>query len=201
MRKGILFVISGPSGAGKGTVLKEVFKTITDLEYSVSATTRAPRNQEKDGINYFFKTHQEFDRMVANGEMLEHVEKFGNKYGTIKSYIENALKNGRDIILEIETIGAEQIRKTDLEPVFIFLTPSSVTEVIRRLKMRNSETTDWQQKRADIGRDELRCAYSYDYLVINDDLQEAVNGIIAIVRAERLKISRTQDKIQQIIEK
>lgn len=201
MRKGILFVISGPSGAGKGTVLKEVFKTITDLEYSVSATTRAPRNQEKDGVNYFFKTHQEFDKMVANGEMLEHVEKFGNKYGTIKSYIENALNGGRDIILEIETIGAEQIRKTDLEPVFIFLTPSSVTEVIRRLKMRNSETTDWQQKRADIGRDELRCAYSYDYLVINDDLQEAIDGLISIVRAERLKISRTQEKIQQIIEK
>ncbi len=201
MRKGILFVISGPSGAGKGTVLKEVFKTITDLEYSVSATTRAPRNQEKEGINYFFRTNEEFDKMLENGEMLEHVEKFGNKYGTIKSYIENALTSGRDIILEIETIGAEQIRKTDLKPVFIFLTPSSVTEVIRRLKMRNSETTDWQQKRADIGRDELRCAYSYDYLVINDDLDEAVDGLIAIVRAERLKISRTQENIQKIVEK
>jgi guanylate kinase len=201
MRKGILFVISGPSGAGKGTVLKEVFKTITDLEYSVSATTRAPRNQEKEGVNYFFKTHEEFDKMVENGEMLEYVEKFGNKYGTIKKYIDNALNEGRDIILEIETIGGELIRKTDLKPVFIFLTPSSVTEIIRRLKERNSETTDWQQKRADIGRDELRCAYSYDYLIINDDLQEAVDSLIAVVRAERLKVARTKDKIQQIIDK
>ncbi|MDD4316351.1 MAG: guanylate kinase [Clostridia bacterium] len=201
MRKGILFVISGPSGAGKGTVLKEVFKTVTDLEYSVSATTRAPRNQEKEGVNYFFKTREEFDKMVKNGDMLEYIEKFGNKYGTIKSYIESALERGRDIILEIETLGAEQVRKAGLNPVYIFLTPSSVTELIRRLKSRNTETVDWQQRRVEIGRDELQCAYNYDYLVINDDLQKAVTALIAIIRAERQKVAVNIDKIQQIIDK
>ncbi|HHU43581.1 MAG: guanylate kinase [Bacillota bacterium] len=201
MRKGILFVISGPSGAGKGTVLKEVFKKVKDLTYSVSATTRKPRHEEKEGINYFFKTDEEFDQMIKNGEMLEYVNKYGSRYGTIKSYIEKVLNEGKDIILEIETIGAQKVKKTRLEPVSIFLTPSKLDILTDRLKYRNTESPDWQQRRLQIGIEEMMSAYDYDYLVINDDLENAVDEVVAIIKAERLKVKNNKDLIDRIINK
>lgn len=200
MRKGILFVLSGPSGAGKGTVLKEVFKELNDLEYSVSATTRKPREDEKEGKNYYFKTDAEFNKMISSGEMLEYVEKYGNRYGTIKSHISKKLNEGKDIILEIETIGAENVRKTDLKQVSIFLTPSSIKELHYRLNIRNTETKRCQDQRLCLGKDEIKCAYNYDYIVINDDLHKAVAQVIAIIKAERCKVKVNINTINKIIE-
>lgn len=200
MRKGILFVLSGPSGAGKGTVLKKVFKKIGDLEYSVSATTRLPRAGEKEAKNYYFKTDVEFDQMIACGEMLEYIEKYGNRYGTIKSHIQKVINQGRDIILEIETIGAEKVRQTGLNQVSIFLTPSSYQELNSRLNVRNTETKDRQQERLKLGKEEIKCAYNYDYIVINDDLHKAVEDLAAIIIAERCKIDRNNDIIKNIIQ-
>lgn len=200
MRKGILFVLSGPSGAGKGTVLKKVFKKVKDLEYSVSATTRKPREGEKEGKNYYFKTDEEFDQMIDCGEMLEHIEKYGNRYGTIKSHINKVLNEGRDIILEIETIGAEKVRQTGFEQVSIFLTPSSFKELYARLNVRNTETKDWQIERLNLGKEELQCAYNYDYIVINDDLHKAIDEVAAIITAERCKVNRNKITIKNIIE-
>lgn len=200
MRKGILFVFTGPSGAGKGTVLKEVFKYVDDLEYSISATTREPRNGEKPDKDYHFISNEEFDKMIKNDEMLEYIEKFGNRYGTIKHYIETTLEKGKDIILEIETTGAEKVRSTDFKAVYIFLTPSSICKLVERLRVRNTETEAWQTKRIDIGRQELKCAYKYDYLVINDHLDSAVKDLLAIIQAERCKVAVNEQKIKEIIE-
>lgn len=200
MRKGILFVLSGPSGAGKGTVLNKVFDSINDLEYSVSATTRRPRNGEEEGKDYFFVSDSQFDEMINKGEMLEHIQKYGNRYGTLKSYVTERLKQGKDIILEIETIGAEEINKTSqFEQVSIFLTPSSYSELNTRLNERNTETKDWQLKRLHLGKEELKCVYNYDYIVINDDLHTAVNDIISIITAERCKVDRNNNLIKKII--
>ena len=127
MERGILFVFSGPSGTGKGTVLEEVFKTVKNLHYSVSATTRAPRNGEVHGVNYYFIDDAEFDRMIASGEMLEYVEKFTNRYGTPKKAVEKLLSEGNDVILEIETIGAENVRRQMPECVSIFIAPTIIS--------------------------------------------------------------------------
>ncbi|MGI6133613.1 MAG: guanylate kinase [Christensenellales bacterium] len=200
MAKGILFVLSGPSGAGKGTALKKVFKKLDNLEYSVSATTRKPRKGEIEGKNYFFKTDEEFNSMLQNGELLEHVEKYGNRYGTVKSFIEEALNKGKDIILEIETVGAEKIKNMDFEQVRIFLTPSSIADLIYRLSARNTETEDWRAERLRLGKEELKCAYDYDYIVVNDDLHKAVEELVAIITAERCRVKRNLQKIKNILQ-
>lgn len=200
MAKGILFVLSGPSGAGKGTALKKVLKKLDNLEYSVSATTRKPRKGEIEGKNYFFKTDEEFNSMLQNGELLEHVEKYGNRYGTVKSFIEEALNKGKDIILEIETVGAEKIKNMDFEQVRIFLTPSSIADLIYRLSARNTETEDWRAERLRLGKEELKCAYDYDYIVVNDDLHKAVEELVAIITAERCRVKRNLQKIKNILQ-
>lgn len=200
MAKGILFVLSGPSGAGKGTALKKVFKKLDNLEYSVSATTRKPRKGEIEGKNYFFKTDEEFNSMLQNGELLEHVEKYGNRYGTVKSFIEEALNKGKDVILEIETVGAEKIKNMDFEQVRIFLTPSSIADLIYRLSARNTETEDWRAERLRLGKEELKCAYDYDYIVVNDDLHKAVEELVAIITAERCRVKRNLQKIKNILQ-
>lgn len=200
MRKGILFVFSGPSGAGKGTVLKEVFKQIEDLEYSTSATTREVRKGEEHGKDYNFITDEEFDKKIRDGEMLEYISKYGNRYGTIKSTIEQTLKKGKDIVLEIETTGAEKVRSTNFKAVYIFLTPSSICKLVERLRVRNTETEDWQNHRIEIGREEIKCAYKYDYIVINDHIETAVKDLLAIIHAERCKVAINQHKIKTIIE-
>ncbi len=200
MRSGILFVLSGPSGAGKGTVLRKVFEKIDKLEYSISATTREPREGEKDGESYFFVTNEAFDEMINSGQMLEYIQKYGNRYGTIKSYVNDRLAHGKDIILEIETIGAEKVRtQTQFEQVSIFLTPSSINELYARLNERNTETKDWQQKRLALGKKEIKCIKNYDYIVINDDLDKAVNDIVSIITAERCRINRNDNLIKNII--
>ena len=200
-RKGILFVLSGPSGAGKGTVLKGVFHYIKDLGYSISATTRKARNDEIDGNNYFFISDEKFEKMIENNEFLEYVDKFGNRYGTIKKYVDDLLNNGTDVILEIETEGAQNVRRLEPNHISIFITPSSANELVKRLQGRNTETLEWQQKRLAIGIEEIKSSYNYDYIVLNDNLYDAIDDVTSIIRAERCKVVRNIEKIENIIKK
>lgn len=198
-RKGILFVISGPSGTGKGTVLKEVFKNIENLHYSVSATTREPRNGEKEGINYYFISKEKFDKMVSDGEMLEHVTKFTNWYGTPKKAVEEKLNNGQDVILEIETIGANNVQKTMKECISIFIAPPSLKELWQRLDGRNTEVESNKKVRFETSREELLSAYNFDYVVINDVVSDCARKVVNIIEAERLKVTRNKDAIEKIL--
>ncbi len=198
-RKGILFVISGPSGTGKGTVLKEVFKNIENLHYSVSATTREPRNGEKEGINYYFISKEKFDYMVNNGEMLEYVTKFTNWYGTPKQAVEDKLNEGKDVILEIETIGANNVQKTMKECISIFIAPPSLKELWERLDGRNTEVESKKMIRFETSREELLSAYNYDYVVINDIVTECAKKVVNIIEAERCKVIRNKEVIEKIL--
>ncbi len=198
-RNGILFVISGPSGTGKGTVLKEVFKNIGNLHYSVSATTREPRNGEKEGINYFFISKDKFDKMIADGEMLEYVTKFTNWYGTPKIAVEDKLNNGQDVILEIETIGANKVQQTMKECISIFIAPPSLKELWERLDGRNTEVENTKRVRFETSREELLSAYNYDYVVINDVVSDCAKKVVNIIEAERCKVIRNKDAIQKIL--
>ena len=201
MERGILFVISGPSGTGKGTVLKEVFKLGANLHYSVSATTRSPREGEKDGVNYFFVSNEAFDKMIAEGEMLEYVEKFTNRYGTPKKYVEKLLSEGKDVVLEIETIGAANVRKVMPECVSIFIAPPSLSELWARLTGRKSDSSTIEQLRFETSKEELSSAYEYDYVVVNDEVKRCAEEVLAIINAERCKVHRNKSIIQSILGK
>lgn len=199
MKNGILFVISGPSGTGKGTVLKEVFAQDKNLFFSVSATTRAPREGEKDGVNYFFLTNEAFDRMIENGEMLEYVEKFTNRYGTPKGYVEKLLSEGKDVVLEIETIGASNVRRAMPDSVSIFIAPPSLKELWARLKGRNTDNAAIEKLRFETSREELTSAYEYDYVVVNDEVKKCAKQIAEIISAERNKVARNKQIIETIL--
>lgn len=192
MRKGILFVISGPSGAGKGTILKEVLGKLDNLAFSISATTRAKRDGEIDGVNYFFMSQEEFAERLARGEFLEHVEKYGNRYGTLRRFVEEKLEEGVDIVFDIETEGAANIRKMMPEAVSMFVMPSSKDELLRRLEARGSETKEVRENRFSKASDELKEAENYDYIIINDILAEAVDTVISIITAERARIKNNK---------
>ncbi len=195
-RKGILFVISGPSGAGKGTVLRRVLEQETGLAVSVSATTRAPRAGEIDGIHYHFKTQEEFDRMIENHEFLEYVAKFHNKYGTPKAQVLKMLDEGTDVILEIETIGAAKVRKEFPKAVLVFVTPSSYSELEKRLDRRGTEEESVKAMRLKIAKTEYKSMKYYNYIAINDDLDRCVDTVSAIIRAERVNLKRNPETVE-----
>lgn len=197
MDKGLLIVVSGPSGAGKGTVMGKLV-TGGDYALSVSATTRSPREGEKDGINYFFKTKEEFEKMIANNDFLEYAEFCDNYYGTPFLYVRQRLDEGKNVILEIEVKGAFQVKERCPEAVLIFLAPPSIKELKSRLTGRGTETADVIEKRLIRAMDELELLDDYDYVVINDDIDQAVRDIRAIVRAERHRTVRNR-KIKNII--
>lgn len=180
--KAKLFVISAPSGCGKGTILSEVFKD-RDVYYSVSCTTRAPREGEKDGVQYFFKTKSEFEEMIENGELLEYARFVDNYYGTPRAAVENQLAQGRDVILEIETQGAFQVKKAMPDSVLMFILPPSVNEINRRLHKRGSETEDVISKRVKEASGEIAKAENYDYIIMNDGLEEAVEDFITVMNS------------------
>lgn len=198
-RQGVLFVLSGPSGAGKGTVLKKALPQLEHIKVSVSATTRAPRKDELEGIHYYYKTEAEFQKMIAGRAFLEYVAKYEKKYGTPKAPVLEMLSEGTDVILEIETVGAGMIKRNFPEAVRIFITPSSYEELERRLIDRGTEGEAQRKLRLETAREEYKCMPEYDYVAINDDLDECVKTVISIIESERSKIKRNQALLERFL--
>ena len=193
--RGLLIVLSGPSGVGKGTVRKELFsQPNTNYEYSISMTTRNPREGEVDGVDYFFKTRGEFEALIEQGGLLEHAEFVGNYYGTPIAYVNETLDAGRDVFLEIEVQGAAQIREKAPDALFIFLAPPSLTELKDRLVGRGTETADVISKRIATASEELEMMSLYDYVVENDEVTNACDRINAIIKAEHCRRERVEKR-------
>ena len=192
-QRGLLIVLSGPSGVGKGTVRKELFSQAnTNYEYSISMTTRNPREGEVDGVDYFFKSREEFEVLIEQGGLLEHAEFVGNYYGTPLAYVNETLDAGRDVFLEIEVQGAKQIREKAPDALFIFLAPPSLSELKSRLVGRGTETEDVIAKRIATAEEELEMMSLYDYVVENDEVANACDKINAIIKAEHCRRKRVE---------
>lgn len=190
MDKGITCIIAGPSGVGKGSVIKRLFQLRGALYFSVSATTRAPRPGEQDGVDYHFISEEQFQQWIDQGDFLEYAQFVGHSYGTPKRYVDEAMDRGEDVILDIEVQGAEQIHRLRPEAVRIFLLPPSWEELERRLTGRGTESAEKVQKRLQRSREEVLLASDYDYLVVNDDLDRAAEEIRTILAAEHCRASR-----------
>jgi guanylate kinase len=194
-RRGLLIVLSGPSGVGKGTVRKELFsQPNTNYEYSISTTTRHPRVGEVDGVDYFFKTREEFEQLIEEGGLLEHAEFVGNYYGTPLAYVRETIEAGRDVFLEIEVQGAAQIREKAPDALFIFLAPPSLSELEQRLIGRGTESEEVIAKRIATAREELEMMSLYDYVVENDEVQNACDKINSIIKAEHCRRERVEKR-------
>ncbi|MDT8859083.1 guanylate kinase [Alkalihalobacillus sp. MEB130] len=198
--KGLLLVLSGPAGVGKGTVCSALRQENTSVQYSVSATTRSPREGEQDGVNYFFKTREQFEKMIEQDQLLEWAEYVGNYYGTPIEYVRETLESGQDIILEIEVQGALKVRERFPEGVFIFLMPPSLAELRSRIVGRGTETEDIINKRMTVAREEIEMMKKYDYVVENDQVHLAVDRIKSIVTAEHCKRERLIEKYKELVE-
>ena len=184
---GLVVAISAPSGTGKGTLLSLLVKVNNNVRFSISATTRKPREGEIDGRNYFFKTVDEFRDMIKAGELMEWVEYCDNYYGTPRKYVEDTIRQGFDVVLEVEVEGALSIRKMYPESVLVFVLPPSLEELKRRIVGRGTEHPDVIEKRIEAAKKEITYLDRYDYLVVNSDVESAVNDINSILKAEKLK--------------
>ena len=191
-RSGLLIIISSPSGAGKSTLARRLMEWDPALRFSVSATTRSPRPGEVEGQHYYFMDRTAFDRMVAEGEMLEHAEVFGNCYGTPRAPVELAMAEGRDTIFDVDWQGGQQIRASDLgaQVVSIFILPPSLPELERRLRARNQDSDEVIARRMLKSRDEISHWAEYDYVLVNDDIEATETDLRAILTAERLRRDR-----------
>lgn len=198
MNKGRLIVFSAPSGCGKGTMLAEILK---DKNYcvSVSATTREPREGEVDGVNYHFISKGDFLQKVADSEFLEYAEYCDNYYGTLISEVDGRLNDGLNVILEIEVQGAMKIREKRPDALFIFIAPPSVNELRRRLKKRGTETDEVIEKRVSQAAGEIALAQKYDYIIVNDALEDAVSDFFAVMRAEKLRAEFSENTINEVL--
>ena len=194
-KRGILIVISGPSGAGKGTICKALVERDKNLFVSVSATTRAPRKGEIDGVNYHFLTKEDFFDKVNKGEFLEHAEVYGNHYGTLKSNIEELLEAGKNVILEIDIQGALSVKENTKEGIFIFILPPSMEELKNRIVNRGSETKESLLKRFQSAYQEINYISRYNYAVVNDVVEQAVERVENIIFAEECRVSRLDKKL------
>ncbi len=197
--KGLLVVLSAPAGCGKDTVLAEVKKADSNVKQSISMTTRLPREGEQDGVDYYFTSVSDFENKISENGFLEYVKYGVNYYGTPKKAIEEMVDSGKTVILKIEVEGAGNVRKIYPDAVSIFIMPPSLTELSRRLKNRGTETEEDICRRLKIAEDEMQRAKEYNYIVINDDLSVCVNDVLSIIKAERLKYSNMQEKVEEII--
>jgi guanylate kinase len=184
-KRGLLVVISGPSGVGKDTIIERLLELDSNLRYSVSYTTRAPRSGEVDGVNYCFVSRERFEELVAQGFFLEHALYDGNLYGTPVAAVEAARAAGHDILLKIEVQGAQQVRKRAPDGLFIFIAPPSNEELARRQELRSSETHQDMTERRRIAEKEMTYAKDYDHVVVNDELERAVAEVLEIIRHAR----------------
>lgn len=196
--RGILLVISGPSGAGKGTICKHLLSVSPNIKYSVSATTRQPRNGEIDGVNYHFISKQAFEEMIAANELLEYAEVYNNFYGTPSKYVSELLEQNYDVILEIDPQGAMQVKEKFPDAVFVFILPPSLTELSDRIYKRGTDTEQVIKLRLSQAVSELNCANEYDYIVLNDHVETAAGKITSILQAERCRVGRTIDMVSEI---
>ncbi|ADQ04419.1 guanylate kinase [Caldicellulosiruptor owensensis OL] len=190
MRNGLLIVISGPAGTGKGTVVGKLLEKNPNIKLSISKTTRKPRPGEKEGVNYFFVSREQFEEEIKNERFLEYAEYNNNYYGTPKDFVLESLRKGFDVILEIETKGALKIKKAFSDAVLIFLLPPSLEELHRRLIKRGTESEDEIKTRLEIAKNEIKLVSEYDYCVINDDVDNAVEKIQKIIEVEKLRSKR-----------
>lgn len=200
MGKGVLVVLSGPSGAGKGTICKSFLERNEHVRLSISCTTRSPRAGEVDGVNYFFTEKEKFKKMIEEDAFLEYANVYGNFYGTPKAYVEEMLLSGNDVILEIDTQGALSVKEKFSNGVFIFLMPPSLAELKSRIIGRGSETEETLKKRFGSAAGEIKLAEKYHYAVVNDTIDNAVKKVESIIIAEKCKIGRIKDCIDLLKE-
>ena len=202
-RRGLLIILSSPSGAGKSTLAKRLMEWDPSLEFSVSATTRPPRSGEVDKKDYYFVTQEDFRRWVTEGEMLEHAHVFGNNYGSPKSPVEEAISAGKDVLFDIDWQGAQQIKTSSLSShtLSIFILPPSIAELKRRLVSRGQDTPETIAKRMRKSWDEISHWDGYDYVLINDNLDETEAKLKTIIEAERMRVvqqPRLKDRVRQL---
>lgn len=198
MEKGLLFVVSAPAGCGKDTILNELFKKTDKAGYAVSATTRAPREGEINGVHYHFLTREDFSEKIKRGEVLEYTEYCGNFYGTLKKSVDDLILSGKDAVLKIEVEGAMNIKKMFPKACLVFILPPSLEILEKRLRGRGTETEEKIRERTLQAKNELAFAKNYDYLVVNDDLNEAVEDVLAVFRAEKLRRERCAGLVERI---
>ena len=198
--RGLLIVFSGPSGVGKGTVRQEIFSTPDHkFEYSVSMTTRAQRPGEVDGKDYFFRSREEFEELIRNGQMLEYAEYVGNYYGTPLTYVNETLNKGIDVFLEIEVQGALQVKKKVPDAVFIFLTPPDLNELEERLVGRGTDSEEVIAQRIERAREEIALMSEYDYAIVNDEVPLAAERVKRVIEAEHFRVDRVIGRYRNMI--
>lgn len=199
MNKGLLIVVSGPSGCGKGTVLKNLIKVDKNICLSVSSTTRSPRENEVSGVDYNFVSKDTFKKLIEEDHILEYAIYCENYYGTSKKYIEENLNNGKNILLEIDTKGALQIKEKFEDALFIFIMPPSILELKNRLINRNTETDDIILKRLDVAKEEIKFSKEYDYIIVNHSIDDCVKTIQCVIESQRFKFNNMKKFIDEVL--
>lgn len=199
MERGLLIVVSGASGTGKGTVCRKILSDAQNMYYSISATTRSARTGETDGVEYFFVSVEEFQQWLAEGKFLEHAEVYGNFYGTPRHKIEERLNHGEDVLLEIDTQGALSVMEKCPDGVYIFLLPPSLEELQARIKNRGTESPETFARRFQSATNEIEIGKKYQYVVVNDSVDAAAEKILAIIFAERCRVSRNKQIFEKLV--